>query len=226
MPNPALLPCDTDVLVQLFLADDLRPLQGLKKKFGIQSAITLEVDIELRWVGRPRGRFVSQLNKALKHGTLVKLDPPLFQSLLGNATPGTSWSAYQTLGALFYGYIGRGEAYTHAAAVSLGLPAASNDRRAIEVMKFQMLPLPSPVLRCFDLLVFAYFDGILNLKDCEDIRKELLKKGEGIPGPFVHASFEDGLKNFPFRLRQVPLASAPLIVPCTTHYDPLVLVPL
>lgn len=226
MPNPALLPCDTDVLVQLFLADDLRPLQGLKRNFGVQPAITLEVDLELRWVGKPKGRFVSQLDKALKHGTLTKLDPPLFQSLLGTATPGTSWSTYQSLGARFYGYIGRGEAYTHAAAVSLGLPSASNDRRAIEVMKVQMLPLPSPVLRCFDLLVFAYFDGILSLKDCENIRTELLKKAEGIPGPFLHASFEDGAKNFSCRLRQVSAESAHLIVPCTAHYDPLVLVPL
>jgi hypothetical protein len=157
---------------------------------------------------------------------LVKLDPPLFQSLLGGAIPGTSWSTYQTLGAQFYGYVQRGEAYTHAAAVTLGLPAASNDQRAILLMKSRMLPVPSPVLRCFDLLVFAYYDGILSLKDCEKIRKELRTNGEGIPGPFVNASFEDGAKSFPCRLRQTTAANAHLITPCASHFDPLVLVPL
>lgn len=225
MPNPALLLCDTDVLVQLFIVDDLRPLDGLRKRFGVQAAISIEVDLELRWVRRYRDRFVTPLDKALKRGTIAKLDPSFFQSFLGNAVPGTSWSTYQALGAQFNGYIQRGEAYTHAAAISLGMPAASNDHRAIYTMKSNMLPVPAPVLRCFDLLVFSFYDGMLDIKDCENIRKELRKNGEGVPGPFANASFEDGAKNFPCRLRQTTPDKAQLITPCTAHHEPLVLVP-
>lgn len=226
MPNPALLICDTDVLVQFFLVDDLRPLEGLRKRYGIQPAITLEVDLELRWIKKHKDRFVGPLDKAIKRGTLAKLDVPFFQSMLASAIPGTSWSTYQTLGVQLSGYVQRGEAYTHAAALSLGMPAASNDFRAIQVMKTNMLSVPTPVLRSFDLLVFAYFDGTLDIKDCESIRTELLKSGEGIPGPFKHASFEAGAKVFPCRLRQTTSDLAHLITPCSTHHDPLVLIPL
>jgi hypothetical protein len=58
MSNPALLPCDSDVLVQLFLADELRPLQELKSSFDIQPVIVAEVDLELRWLGKYKNRFV------------------------------------------------------------------------------------------------------------------------------------------------------------------------
>lgn len=226
MPNPALLICDTDVLVQLFLVDDLRPLEALRKGYGVQPAIPIEVDLELRWIKRYKDRFVGPLEKAIKRGTLAKLDASLFQSMLASAVPGTSWSTYQALGIQLSGYVQRGEAYTHAAAVSLAMPAASNDFRAIQVLKTNMLPVPAPVLRSFDLLVFAYFDGTLGLKDCEGIRTELRKCGEGIPGPFQHASFEDGAKVFPCRLRQTTPDLAHLITACTTHHDPLVLIPL
>jgi hypothetical protein len=225
MPNPVLLPCDSDVLVQLFLVSSLRPLQELKKRFAIQPTISIEVDLELRWVGKYKDRFVPQLDKALKHGTLVKLDQSLFQSLLSGAAPGTSWGTYQALGAQYYGYVQRGEAYTHAAAVTLGLPAVSNDQRAVLVLQSQMLRLPAPVLRCFDLLIFAHQAGILALDECETIRKELLKNGEGVPGSFVHASFEDGAKKFPCRLKQGSASGGHLVAPPIRYHDPLVILP-
>jgi hypothetical protein len=202
MPNPKLLPCDSDVLVQLFLVHELRPLQELKKSFGIQATIVLEVDLELRWMAKYRDRFVPQLDRALKHGVLAKLDQSLFQSHLSASPPATSWGTFQSLGAQYYGYVQRGEAYTYAAAVTLGMPAVSNDFRAIQLLQFQMLSLPAPVLRCFDLLVFAHECGILTLKDCEKIRSDLLKRGEGIPKAFTHACFEDGLKTFRCRLKE------------------------
>jgi hypothetical protein len=224
MPNPPLLLCDSDALVQSFLADDLRPLQGLAKQFGIQPVITLEVDMELRWLGKHRDRFVPQLDKALKHGALVKLDPPEFQRYLGTAAPGTSWSSYQALGSQYYGFVQRGEAYTHAAAVTLGMPALSNDQKAVYVLQAQMLRTAVPTLRAFDLFVFAHESGILQINACEDIRSELLKSGEGIPGPFLHASFEDGVRNFPCRLRQGKASERP--PDPINHHDPLIIVPL
>lgn len=224
MPNPALLLCDSDALVQFFLVDDVRPLQALAKQFGIQPAIVPEVDLELRWLARHKDRFVAQLDKALKHGTLLALDRSTFQTYMGTATPGTSWSSYQALGMQYYGYVQRGEAYTHAAAVSLRMPALTNDLRAVRVLEAQMLNVALPVLRSFDLLTFAYELGILSIKDCEEIRHELLRHGEGIPGPFVNASFENGAKKFPCRLRQASSAETNVSTP-TNHYDPISIVP-
>jgi hypothetical protein len=223
MPNPALLLCDSDALVQFFIVDDLRPLQELARYFGIQPVVTIEVDMELRWLARHRDRFVSQLDKALKHGTLLKLGQAEFQKHLSVATPGTSWATFQNLGAKYYGFVQRGEAYTHAAAVALTMPALSNDQKAVFVLKSQMCQTAVPTIRTFDLLVFAKQAGILSVKDCDDIRSELLKNGEGIPGPFLHASFEDGMKLFPCRLReaQEQPGSDPV-----EHHDPLTIVRL
>ncbi len=220
MPNPRLLLCDSDVLVQLFLVDELRPLQKLKQSFGIQATIVLEVELELRWTAKHRARFVPQLDRALKHQTLVKLDPSLFQTHLNESPPGTSWGTFQTLGARNYGHVQRGEAYTFAAASTLCMPAASNDFRALEMLRQQMLSLPTPVLRCFDLLEFARQCGTLTLKECEEIRSGLLRKGEGIPRAFKHASFEDGLNNFTCRLKE-GTAPTSLLTTARAFSDPL-----
>lgn len=200
MPNPELLLCDSDVLVQLFLADELRPLIELKRLYGIQPAAVLEVDLELRWMKKHKDRFVPQLDKALRSETLKKLDPALFQSLLSRAVPGTSWAGFQALGAQYYGYVQKGEAYTHAAGITLSLPVASNDFSAIQTLQAQMLTLPVPIIRSFDLLVFSYGAGILDLKDCDAVRKELLRCGEGLPKAFKSSSFEDGMRSFSCRL--------------------------
>jgi hypothetical protein len=224
MPNPALLLCDSDALIQFFIADDLRPLQSLRTQFGIQPVIALEVDLELRWLAKHKDRFVSTLDKALRTGTLAKLDQATFQSCLGTATPGTSWSTFQSLGTKYYGYVQRGEAYTHAAAVTLGMPAMTNDGNAVRVLEGQMLSVAVPTLRSFDLFSFALEFGVLQIKECEDIRSELLANGEGLPGPFANKSFEDGVKKFPCRLRHsnAPDASC---APPTKYYEPLTIIP-
>ncbi len=201
MPNPALLLCDSDALVQFFLANEVRPFRQLKDGFGVQSAIVQEVDLELRWLGKHKDRFVPQLDKALKSGVLRVLDPSYFQSLLSTAPVGASWVGFQSLGAQYEGYIGRGEAYTFAAAVTLSVPALSNDFSAIKTLENNLLALPTPVLRVFDLLAFCYECGGLELKACDGVRDNLLKCGEGMPKAFMNASFQDGLNNFSPRLR-------------------------
>jgi len=90
------------------------------------------------------------------------------------------------------------------------MPAMSNDFHAIKTLEANLLTLPSPVLRSFDLLAFSLQNGGLELKACEEVRSQLLKDGEGLaPKAFMHASFEDGLKNFTPRLQAgVPAVSA------------------
>lgn len=224
MPNPPLLLCDSDALVQLFLANNLRPLQALKSTFHIQPTIVLEVDVELRWMKKYKNKFVPQLDKALKNGVLTKLDQSAFQSLLGTAAPGTSWGNYQSLGQRYELVVQRGEAYTHAAAVCLGLPAMSNDGKAVLTLTGQMMSVAAPVVRLFDLLVFCHENGVLTTKDCDEIRSELLINGEGLPGPFQNASFVNGAKTFPCRLKAGNAASAPFPQPAN-HYDPLTICP-
>jgi len=46
MGNPQSLLCDSDVLTQLFLGNEIRPLKELKAKYGIQSLIAQEVETE------------------------------------------------------------------------------------------------------------------------------------------------------------------------------------
>lgn len=221
MPNPSLLICDSDVLVQLFLAAELGPLRDLKSLYGVQPAIVQEVDVELRWVGHYGNRFVPQLDKSLKTGLIARLDKTLFQSLLSAAPPGASWAGFQSLGAQYMGFVDKGEAYTHAAGVVLALPTASDDFRAIQVLQFQMQNLPAPVLRSFDLLGFAFESGTLPMQDCEKARSCLLKESRWVPGAFKHASFADGLSNFRLRLRDASKASPPGPQPPSIFTDPL-----
>jgi len=201
MPNPSLIICDSDVLVQFFLSNELRPLRDLKTFYGIQPAVVQEVDAELRWLGHYAARFVPQLDKSLKNGLLIRLDKPQFQSLLSKALPGASWAGFQTLGAQYLGLVDKGEAYTHAAGVVLGLPVASDDYRAIQVLQFQMQNLPCPVLRSFDVFGFAHEAGLLPIEDCEKVRSCLLKEGRWVPAALKHTSFANGIANFPLRLR-------------------------
>src|SRR6266852_495688 len=176
MPNPSLMICDSDALIQFFIANELRPLKDLKSLYGIQPVIVQEVDIELRWPGHHKDRFVPQLDKAVRSGLITRLDKALFQSLVSSAPPGASWSAFQSLGAQYLGYVDKGEAYTHAAGLVLGMPTVSNDFRAIQLLQSQMMNLPAPVLRSFDLLAFALARGTLAIQDCENARSALLAR--------------------------------------------------
>lgn len=216
MPNPAILLCDSDALVQLFLSNEVRPLRHLRDSYGIQPTIAQEVDLELRWLGKHKDRFVPQLEKSLKGGTLRVLDPPYFQPLLSSAPVGASWAGFQTLGAQYEGHVHRGEAYTFAAGVTLGMPALSNDFSAIKTLESNFLTLPTPVLRVFDLLAFCHQSGCLDLKACNAVRSELLRNNEGLPKAFMNASFEDGLSNFAPRLRQ---SSSSSVATATATYS-------
>lgn len=201
MANPELLVVDSDVLAQIFLAKAHKLLSHLKTNFGVQPVITAEVDLELRWLGRFRDRFEPALEKALKHGALVRLDLGCFQGFLGKAPPGASWSSFQATGLMYGQRVDRGEAYTHAAGLTLGMPTASNDFRAIQVLQANNLMLPMPVLRTFDLCSFAFETKCMDRHQCEEFRKALRSENEGLPKAFMNNSFEDGLRTFRSRLR-------------------------
>jgi len=207
MPNPDIVVIDSDVLVQVFLTKSTGVLSHLKSAFGVQPAVTIEVDNELRWISRYQDRFEPALDKALRHETIVQLDQARFQRQLASAHPGASWSEFQTLGQQYGARVDLGEAYTHAAGLTLQVPTVSNDFRALEVLQANGLATPAPVLRTFDLLVFALETGYLDIRACERIRSELLAAREGIPKTFTNRSFADGLVGFHPRIRAIPLGA-------------------
>lgn len=220
MPNPTLLVCDSDALIQLLLIDELRPLRELKKTYGIQPTIVPEVEIEIKSIkkfDKFKPNLESRLDKAISAGTVEVFGPPVLQAFLGNQSAKSvavtaTWGSIQALGGQYNVKIGTGEAYTHATAVSLSQPALSNDWQAVRVLREAGLEMPSPILRAFDLVVFLYQVGIMSEADCDSVRKTLLLfPSEALPKAFKSASFKEGLKVFSPRLAdgEKPIVGAP-----------------
>jgi hypothetical protein len=200
MDNPRVLPCDTDALIQLFLValqtKSLTPLRMLKGDFGIQPAIVAEVETELMWNRRYAARFVPELRKALGNGTIEVLNLEAFSKYVPSHLAKGVFANYQSTGQQYGTIVDRGEAYTLAAAVTLNVPAMSNDLTALEALDHNNLAVPSPVLRAFDLLAFSYQTGALAEKECDAARKELVRQKEHVPQAFKNASFGDGINQF------------------------------
>ena len=84
MSNPLALVCDTDALIQLFIADELRPLLHLKKRYGIQPLVAPEVEFELRSNHHQKhDRIVAGLRKATSQGAIRVVDEGVVMDLTG-----------------------------------------------------------------------------------------------------------------------------------------------
>lgn len=206
MPNPPLLPCDTDALIQIIITHQLKLLRELKRKYAIQACLAFEVENELRQNKKYRPQIQPQLDKALGTGALERLtEASLHEAMnidtqIPPAAIRATWASIQSKGAEFNIHVGLGEAYTHAAAVTLELPSLSNDNRAIHSLENQGFQVPSPVLRAFDIIALHFQIGTISGKDCEEFRTTLLRFGEGMPPEFQNKSFVDGLSSFSSRL--------------------------
>ena len=71
MSNPPFLLCDTDLLIQFFVAQDLRPLRELKRAYGIQPSIVAEVEMELRSNKKHKKLIDAQFDRAM--GSILQL---------------------------------------------------------------------------------------------------------------------------------------------------------
>lgn len=218
MANPRLLLCDTDSLIQLFLTaqhnQNLAPLRVLRDSYGIQPTIVEEVETELMWTRRHGARFVPLLKKAMGSGVIERLDVTVLGRHVGQAIVKSVHSSFQALGQQYSKYADPGESYTFAAAVTLAVPALSNDKSAVDALDYNGMALPSPVLRAFDVLALSYQVGALAEKECDKVRKELVQLGEHVPRAFRNASFLDGLAQFCPRIldggvKAIGTASAP-----------------
>jgi hypothetical protein len=204
MPNPPIVVCDTDGLVQAFKAREIRPLRVLKDAYAIQPVIMPEVENELAWLNN--GRFDRDLGLALSKGMLQVLDQSALTKHFGGsahvppATITAAWSTIQSSGATYRKHVDRGEAYTHAAAAFLSVPALSHDMRAVRTLLRVGLRVGTPILRYFDILTLCRQIGEMDEVGCDQARKGLLQENERIQAEFVHASFKDGLSKFSPRI--------------------------
>ena len=213
MPRPALLACDADALFQFFLSD-LRPLRALQATYGIQPVIVPEVEIELKSNKKFAARVSTDVRKALSTGLIRVLDQSTL-SLAGIAGPTASatLAAIQTLGAQYLAHVDFGEAYTHAAALTLGVPSLSHDISALRVLIGNGLRVPDPVLRLFDLVALAYQIKALSAADCDGIRQALNREKEWLPQCFKNSSFVSGMSAFCPRVRDGAASSVGLTTP-------------
>jgi hypothetical protein len=196
----------------------------------VQPAIVAEVESELRWNRRFQHRFEPALDKALGNSTLVAADSGLIASIVPSP-PGASialWAQIQSEGRSMARRADRGEAYTLATAVLLNVPAASNDLSALRVLAAYGHQLPNPVLRFFDLVVFAVQAGHFSMGEAEKIRQSLMREGEHIPKIFQHSSINDALPKFAPRLidsSKSAIGRPPSADPAFPFTDPIVLSP-
>jgi hypothetical protein len=202
MPNPQAIVCDTDSLYQVFLANQPVLLRQLRDIYGIQPMVVAEIEMDVRRRPKLQKGMGAGFKKALGNGTLVLLDATQFNSMSG-LTRNTTWADIQARGRRYnvWGGLGSGEAYTHAAAYSMGIPAMSNDWAAICLMTEKGLDRPSPILRTFDLLCLAHQINQLAIGPCEAFRSDLLSEKEHVPRAFQNASFAGGLPNFAPRIQ-------------------------
>lgn len=205
MARPAFVICDTDAVIQFLLAPEIRPFQLLRSKYSIQPLVVREVEIELQSNKRFGPRISHELKKALGSGLIRALDKSVLESHYGGPPSGPLAAAQAMgqitkLGAQFQKHVDLGEAYTHAAAVTLGEPALSHDLSALKALITAKQSVPGTVLRAFDLIVLCYQVGHLTEQTCDGFRQFLNYESEYIPRCFQHKSFVDGLADFSPRL--------------------------
>ncbi len=213
MSRPAFVFCDTDAVIQFLLAKEIRPFRLLRSKYLIQPLIVPDVEIELHSNRRHGAQIAFELKKALATDLLKVLTMRDIESLYGESTAapaaaGATLGEISKLGREYKKYVDLGEAYTYAAAVTIGVPALSHDRSALEVLTAAHLKVPNPVLRAFDLIALSYQVHEMSEKDCDAFRSTLIACGEGVPKCFSRNSFAKGIIEFSPRI--VDSAAAPV----------------
>jgi hypothetical protein len=204
MSNARLLFLDSDALIQVMLVSALPILRVLRSDYEVLSVIVPEVELEIL-SGKFASRLGYMLKKAIDNGLIRVLEPSMFSQILHDdptksITVGKSYSDIQTRGRAYSRRVDTGEAYTFAAATTLGQPCTSNDKSAIVAMNTAGLELPKHILRSFDIFVFSHQIGHSTDGDCDCMRQTLVGEKEFVPKVFAGQSFQAGLIQFQPRL--------------------------
>jgi len=203
----------------------------LRDRLKVTPAVLQDVETEVRYNRPFRSRFERPFENAVAAGTLVALETRDLESLLSArgvqpAQIPTEIRAYKARATQYRKHVQDGEAQTHAAAVQFGLPVMSNDKRAIDTLVGLGLPLATPTLRFFDVLVCGRTLGIIDLAKAEKVRARLLKAKEFVPKEFKRSGdFDACAGSFTCRLVGVP---GPLVGPTRLpqHYDDVLYLPV
>ncbi len=200
--NPQFIVGDTSALLQLVIADQVKPLRSLKSDYGIQCVVHEAVEYELtRKVKQKWPDRLKTLDKALGSSLIGVLSERLLQARGYSVEEGRCIiDRIDALGDQYYIRVDYGEAYTHAAANVLHVPALSYDIQALRKLLSDGVRLERPILRAFDMFTFAFQIGAMSNDECRKVRKVLMKAGEAIPACFANCSYADGLPKFFARL--------------------------
>jgi hypothetical protein len=197
-----LIVIDSSVLVQVIATDQMGVLRLLRSGYGVQPVIVQAVESEVSYllnnVARFRGRQ-EQLRKALGNNTLAIADRGFLATILGSGAD--AWlRQMESEGERLNLAVDRGEAFSHAASIVLGVPVATNDTSAVYRLLKSGESIWRPIIRFWDLVAFGYQVGFLDDALCDRIRQTLRKLGERIPRCFADRSYIDGLPEFYPRL--------------------------
>lgn len=206
MARPAFLFCDTDAVIQFLLAGEVRPFRLLRSKYSIQPIVVPEVEIELQSHKRLGKRIASELKKALANDLLRMLDKSVLESYYGGQSAGSmaataAMAQISKRGRDYEKHVDFGEAYTHAAALEVNVPAMSHDLDALDTLISAGFPVPATVLRAFDLITLCNQVNEMSERDCDGFRGFLVGESEHVPKCFRNKSFGGGLKDFYPRIR-------------------------
>jgi hypothetical protein len=208
--NPLFIVIDTSVLLQLIATDQIAVLRVLRSEYKVQPAVASAVESETLQILTTVRKFMGrqeQLKKAISNNTISLLDQQSLGAILGTGVDALL-RQIDSEGQRYHCRVDRGEAYTHAAAAVLGVPVATNDTSAVNRLLRDEENIPRPILRFWDLVVFARQIGQMDDASCDKIRQALAKLEESLPQCFRGRTFSVGLPEFYARLVD---GAAPLI---------------
>ncbi len=199
-PNPRFLLADTSSILPLAIGGCLPTLKRLHSEYGIKTLITEKVEMEVRWHVNENQKFIGfkdPVYRALEHKLLSVLDDRFAEAHgLGYEFLDDVDIASRRLQGIG---VDEGEAYTHAAATALGVPALTNDTAALRKLDKNGDVFPGAI-RCFDIIGFAFQVNFLTNAMCDEARLCMIRANEGIERVFRHRSFTEGLTHFYLRL--------------------------
>ncbi len=191
--NPQIIICDTDALIQIFIAREGELLKRLKRRYGIQPVIPEAVEGEITRRGlRNSSLFVPGFNKAVDNGALLLLEERIIGEFTSN-DPHSTYNSIQLMGQKNAIHIGPGEAHAYAAGVVLRAPVLSNDAKAVLIADRYEIKRPPQIIRAYDVFMLFHQNGELDERECDRIRQSLLKADEAMPFQVRNKSYRDGL---------------------------------
>jgi hypothetical protein len=192
---------DSDALIQILLTNSTGLLRKLKTDYSIQSLIVQAVEAEVLRLTSGRLRHIrARFDKTINSSTVRVLTEDFLAHDKGRAIGGSLFNQAEQLGRRLHLSIDRGEAYSHGAAMTLGVPVVTHDRQAINKLGMDGVQFTEPLLRLYDLIGFGVQTGSLNHADCDKVRDTLLNENEWVMPCFRSCKYGEGLPFFFARL--------------------------